>query len=74
MVYEVKTYEALPGSDIRESIKELLQICKDKRCNIKINCNSVDLEIYEGSSVEQIMSIYLRKQEERSSSDYYTSK
>lgn len=58
---EVKTYEFLAGTDIREAISEAIEIAKKEGCIVNFKFNGVDMRIFSGSDIDEEIKHYYKK-------------
>jgi hypothetical protein len=64
-IIEVKRYQAICGSDLYETIKQMIDIAKKENVYVHLNFNGVELEAVEWSSPEMIAEFYDKKQKEK---------
>jgi hypothetical protein len=55
---EIKDFDILPGTSIREAIKEATRIADYNQCVIRFNFNGIEIKVYDFSDIEDLVDYY----------------
>ncbi len=58
---EIKNYHVIAGSDISNTIENSIIIAKKHDCIVKFNFNSVEMEIFNFSNIQETLNYYHKK-------------
>jgi len=63
---EIKTYEVLPGTSIKEAVKEAIDISKENNCAVHFSFNGIKLKVYKFDTIQEVIEYYHKKIKEKS--------
>lgn len=58
---EIKDFDVLPGTDIREAVKEAIDLADCYQCVIRFYFNDVEMKIYDFSVINDMADYYHRR-------------
>jgi hypothetical protein len=58
---EIKDFDVLAGTEIKEAVKEAIVVANHNGCIVKFMFNSVQMEIYYFSNLEEKIDYYYKK-------------
>jgi hypothetical protein len=61
---EIKEFEVLAGTSIREAVKEAIKIANDSNCVVRFNFNEIEIKIYDFSNINDKVGYYYRRLKE----------
>jgi len=62
---EIKIFDVLAGTDIKDAIEEAIIIAETKKCVVEFDFNGVRMKIYDFSDRQMMIDYYGRRLKER---------
>jgi hypothetical protein len=61
---EIKDYDVLAGTDIREAVEEAIKLTELNKCVVRFDFNGVEMKVYHFSEVKNLVDYYYRRLKE----------